>query len=108
MRRIKMSLWYRLCIYLLLALLAVHLLVRNAEASSLQEIKEAMCSQGASIQVGQTEIPVDSQGHVLRGDLPEGHVCKLSVTLSNCGEVLYLTYFSQCMERLKDLPYVHN
>lgn len=108
MEGIKMSLWYRICIYLLLALLAVHMLVRNAEAGSLQETKEAMCSQGASVQVGQTEIPIDEHANVLRGDLPEGHVCKLSVTLGHCGEILYMTYFSQCMEKLKDLPYVHN
>lgn len=103
-----MTLFYRICVYLLLFLLAMHLFVRYAEANDLQTIKESQCSQGASLLVAQTEVPVDEERHVIRKDLPDNHPCKLSVTLDNCGEVLYMTYFERCMANIKDLPYMHN
>jgi len=103
-----MSIFYRMIVYLLAAMLMAHLIVRYAEAGSLNELKQAQCSQSASVQVGQTEIPVDEHGNVLRSDLPEDHPCKLSSTLGHCGEILYMKYFEQCMVILKDLPYIHN
>lgn len=86
MEGIKMSLWYRICIYLLLALLAVHLLVRNAEAqeTDLDRLKQMMCSQAASLEV-----------------------YKLGKN-DHDAEEMYAEAFNKCMEILKDVPTIHS
>jgi len=80
-----MSYFHKIVIGILLALLLSHLLVRYASAADdLVEIKAAVCSQGASIQVMQNPSPDEDD------------------------ELLFLRYYEECMEKLKDLPYIHN
>ena len=83
----QMTLFYRMCAYLLLFLLAMHLLVRYAEAqevNQLDHLKEMMCSQSASLEV-----------HKLGKDDHEA-------------EKLYAEVFNKCMEVLKDVPTIHS
>ena len=81
-----MTLFYRICAYLLLFLLAMHLFARYAEAqeTSLDQLKQMMCSQAASLEV-----------HKLGKNDHEA-------------EEMYAEIFNKCMEVLKDVPTIHS
>jgi len=81
-----MTLFYRICVYLLLFLLAMHLFVRYAEAqdTNLDQLKQQMCSQAASLEV-----------------------YKLGKN-DHDAEEMYAEVFNKCMEVLKDVPTIHS
>lgn len=81
-----MTLFYRICVYLLLFLLAMHLFVRYAEAqeTDLDHLKQMMCSQAASLEV-----------------------YKLGKN-DHDAEEMYAEVFNKCMEVLKDVPTIHS
>ena len=82
-----MTLFYRICVYLLLFLLAMHLFVRYAEAqeiNQLDQLKQMMCSQAASLEV-----------HKLGKNDHEA-------------EEMYTEAFNKCMDVLKDVPTIHS
>ncbi len=79
-----MTLFYRICVYLLLFLLAMHLFVRYAEAEDLDQLKQMMCSQAASLEVQK----LGKNDHE--------------------AEEMYAEIFNKCMEVLKDVPTIHS